>query len=984
MNARWSGRKTVVFYLLFLSTGSMISCSLYTTQPQSPPPALNQEERDLNQGGGIEDYLEGQTKIKDSQIEVFWLGNEIEVMTLSNPQFGQSGAALAVKVGSYDDPDEALGLAHFLEHVLFISNEEYPNVNELFNFVSENGGATNAYTKTKITNFGFSVNNDAFDGALSRFSAFFKNPTFDPQFLEKEKQAVHSEYQKNLNNEIWRANAVSKLFMNPKHPSSRFVIGSAQTLASVTRDQVVAFYQKHYSANLMKLVLASPLKPEELKSLAYKYFEGIKNSKLKGKKIKEKSFIAPAKKTLILSKSLIDRHTLSVAFFGTVPEQTTWKDKAEDLVARVISHEGPGSLAAVLKNEGLIVYLQADSSQVDMILTDEGVRNVPLILNRLTSFIKFALEKELPEELFLELKREKELSFKDLTVNPDLGTMQSLVAQLFEYPGLETFRHSLLLEDFRPDLYKEYLRCCFNMNNAQIQLSSPTVKGDHVEPYFNVDYTTQELSPSVFEPKDLELFALPTVGSYFPKSFEMISEEKVISAPFYQKKQRGEIMAKVDTILDQPTASLNLVIYSTMAENIKNTVLNNLYFLVKSYEGLRWRSDLNHGHYTFYLLPADHQKMSLILNGYSDQLSSILKDFFVGRENLSAMKEVTISEQEFLNIKAQFKAQLSNIFLGEPYNVLDFQKKILLTDDYSLADYAQALESLQLEDLRQYVKEYFKNNYLKIYSYGNWRPDQSNSIYSDFFETIGQGSESNPFSGDPESMIKLYRWPQTDEKFEFVYKGQSPNNSVMQYWSLGPWNLENDVYGAFLNLLIGEAFFEELRTRQQIGYVAQAGVSVWPNQITLVTLMQSQLHPKELSDRATHFLSDYLTRSIPTLTDESFEGFRKVILDSLDNPSTKMDTRAMIFFGNAQSFPAGFDYQAEKILKVSEVKREDFQKWLSEKVNTFTKAPVTLSYYSPGAEIKPEEGVRQITEQDIKTLSWPKENRSMGTLPGNH
>lgn len=79
-------------------------------------------------------------------------------------------------VGSYSDPEDIPGLAHFLEHMLFMGTEKYPDENEYSKYLSEHGGGSNAYTADELTNYFFAVSSDSFEGALDRFSRFFVCP----------------------------------------------------------------------------------------------------------------------------------------------------------------------------------------------------------------------------------------------------------------------------------------------------------------------------------------------------------------------------------------------------------------------------------------------------------------------------------------------------------------------------------------------------------------------------------------------------------------------------------------------------------------------------------------------------------------------------------------------------------------------------------------------------------------------------------------
>lgn len=59
----------------------------------------------------------------------------------------QAAAALAVGVGSFSDPQALQGLAHYLEHMLFMGSEKYPDENEYDAFLNKHGGGSNAYTE---------------------------------------------------------------------------------------------------------------------------------------------------------------------------------------------------------------------------------------------------------------------------------------------------------------------------------------------------------------------------------------------------------------------------------------------------------------------------------------------------------------------------------------------------------------------------------------------------------------------------------------------------------------------------------------------------------------------------------------------------------------------------------------------------------------------------------------------------------------------
>lgn len=120
------------------------------------------------------------------------LPNQLQVVLVSDPSLENSAASLAVAVGSAQDPQSQQGLAHYLEHMLFLGTEKYPVPDNFMEFVQANAGATNAFTSYEKTNYHFRINSEKFAEALDRFSDYFVAPILDPQYADKERNAVNS------------------------------------------------------------------------------------------------------------------------------------------------------------------------------------------------------------------------------------------------------------------------------------------------------------------------------------------------------------------------------------------------------------------------------------------------------------------------------------------------------------------------------------------------------------------------------------------------------------------------------------------------------------------------------------------------------------------------------------------------------------------------------------------------------------------------
>ncbi|RLN83554.1 hypothetical protein DYB28_012757, partial [Aphanomyces astaci] len=165
------------------------------------------------------------------------LANGLCVLLVSDSEAEKSAAAMDVRVGHQSDPDHLLGLAHFLEHMLFMGTKKYPDENSYSQYLSAHGGSSNAYTSGTDTNYYFDVRPPYFEEALDRFAQFFIAPLFTPGATEREMNAVNSENNKNLQSDPWRLDQVVKHTSSRRHPFHKFGTGNLVTLGTAPTEE---------------------------------------------------------------------------------------------------------------------------------------------------------------------------------------------------------------------------------------------------------------------------------------------------------------------------------------------------------------------------------------------------------------------------------------------------------------------------------------------------------------------------------------------------------------------------------------------------------------------------------------------------------------------------------------------------------------------------------------------------------------------------
>lgn len=213
--------------------------------------------RGVHYGGAVTDVgpvLSSPTD--DRSFSYIQLENGLQAMLISDPDAESAAAALDVRVGSWYDPKTFPGLAHMVEHGLFLGTLPYPGENEYNAYLASNGGSSNAYTDLEDTNYFFSVAAGGLEGALDRFAQFFIAPTFNDSSMARELKAVDSEHRKNLQSDTWRRYQLLKHVSSPDTPFNSFSTGDLETLNKPgVRAAMLAFHAAHYAAPRMRLAV---------------------------------------------------------------------------------------------------------------------------------------------------------------------------------------------------------------------------------------------------------------------------------------------------------------------------------------------------------------------------------------------------------------------------------------------------------------------------------------------------------------------------------------------------------------------------------------------------------------------------------------------------------------------------------------------------------------------------------------------------------
>jgi len=797
----------------------------------------------------------------------FVLPNGIKVILLSDSKLNKSSASLAVAAGSYCDPASRQGLAHFLEHMLFLGTEKYPDPAEYSNFLSSNGGYNNAYTAGDHTNYHFEIRHEAFEGAIDRMSQFFIAPLFTAEFADREMNAVNSENQKNLENDAWRGYQISNSLYRPGHPANHFSTGSRETLTGTTHDELLAFYHAHYSANLMTLSLVGKASLDQLEQWARTYFSPVKNLNLP-----ENRFPAdylPTKPALRLARMepIKDLRTLSLEF-PLPATQKNWASKPELLAGFILGHEGEGSLLAELKAEGLATQLGASaetgsadfaSFNININLTPAGLAQYPHVIERVFSAIARLRAAGYPAYLFHERQAMGRLdeAYQDKGEGADRAVL--LANLIREYPlelaervpylwvREDPAAYAALLDQLRPD-------------NLLVVLAAKGVPTDKTEPYYGTRYSYTEDTgapyTALLHPPDVAAIQLPKPNPFVPAKPAVLPAEPVrlVDDPvlsLYYSQDTEFLRPMVTEIyrfrLPRSLATLETSVLLRFYENCLKESLNEVSYTAGE-AGLNFN------------LNAALEGVQLTVSGYDESASRLLETV------TGSLVDFPLSEERFAAIKDRLVRELANFPRADAWQILRETRRANVREFYYRPDeQLPVAQGVTLAAVKDFARRLYAQGKIEALVHGNVAADRA---VADARRVAGALHPAAVPDADLLRLRVLAMKP--GESLRTNEKLAVNNSAFRREYLLGGDDPETRAATLVLSNFISEPFYSELRTRQQLGYIVSAGGGDEVKTNYAYFIVQSGDHPAdEVEARADAFIFQ-LPELLGNLPDEAW------------------------------------------------------------------------------------------------------------------
>ncbi|RDA90676.1 hypothetical protein CP533_4663 [Ophiocordyceps camponoti-saundersi (nom. inval.)] len=899
----------------------------------------------------LADCLE-KPSLDDRDYRVVRLENELEALLVHDPETDKASAALDVNVGNFSDEEGMPGMAHAVEHLLFMGTKKFPVENDYNQYLAANSGSSNAYTASTSTNYFFDIaakpandedpsdtNPSPLRGALDRFAQFFVEPLFLPSTLDRELKAVDSENKKNLQNDTWRLHQLGKSLSNPKHPFCHFSTGNLNVLKTLpeakginVRDKFIEFHDKHYSANRMKLVVLGREPLDVLQKWVVELFSPIANKKLPPNRWSEEVPFRDCDLAIqCFAKPVMDTRQLDLTF-PFVDEEALFESQPSRYISHLIGHEGPGSIMSYVKNKGWVNGLSAWASsvcpgtpgmfEVQIRLTEEvytapppaafpmtvltrlfqGLKNYPEIAKIFFQYVSLLREASPQEWIFDEQKGMADVDFKFRQKTPasrftsrTSSVMQKPLPREWLLSGnsrLRTFDAELIekaLSTIRPD-------------KLRMTVVSRTFPGtwDAKEKWYGTEYRCEKIPDDLMAELNramtlsaserLPELHLPHKNNFIPNKLEVDKKEVAEPAPA-PRVLRNDALArtwwKKDDTFWVPKANVmvslkNPVIHATAENSVKARIFTEL--VRDEFEEYSYDAELAGLQYTVSL---DSRGLFLDISGYNDKLPVLLKQVVV------TIRDLDIRTERFDIVKERLTRGYKNFQLQSSYQQIgDYASWLNAERDYVVEELEAELNAITVDAVRLFHRQMLAQLYVEIYAHGNLYRDEALMVTDMVVSTF----KARPLPRWQCPVIRsLTLPPGSNFVFNKTLEDPANVNHCVETWFYVGDRADGLVRAKTLlvDQMTHEPAFDQLRTKEQLGYIVFSGIRNFATTCGFRVLIQSEKTPEYLEKRIEAFLAQF-SRTLATMSEAEFEGHKRSLiirrlekLRSLDQESSR-------------------------------------------------------------------------------------------------
>ena len=860
--------------------------------------------------------------------EYLTLNNGLKVILVSDPEETKNKVALNVKAGYRDDPEDVPGMAHFLEHMLFLGTISNPSPSTYRDFISKNGGYNNATTYYDSTSYYLRIQPKKLEEALELFSQQFTEPLFSEEYIAKEKKVINAEFQYRKDSVYRQTASVAKHAFFEDHNLSKFGTGNTKSLSAYDDKQLAkkmrSWWQAHYSSDLMSLVVYGPQPISELKTLVKKWFSDIPQRDT------SKSYPQLTSKAKVpsIAKARINDDERALLLMFKLPEQNSMQAyEHRKFLEFLLERNLPQTFASSALSRRFASRIYADAAsesqdnhylEVYVNLHYKGGEKYWQVIQQLMQYTEALKSSPLEQWRVDEFNTTNEL---DWCYHEDTN-VKNYARNLNSAPPELAFSKGLMINE----LDKDIMRALFDSITVENMLAvvvHPDFSGSSESPWYEVEYDVDVLEERRFKnfrPNKEVTFYIgrPEKNPYLPNTItelEDLSSKEVVKltsisnadAWFAQDTSFNDprVFYYVDILSDESDSSAKQAANMTLLSSILNHQLKHT----------RAQAEDANSDVDVVRIP---NGIGLYFEGYPESVETLVRDVS------SRLKDFTMRDRIFERFHYGWIYYLKDYEEIDPIVQADeLMESLIKGPFYSYSEQQAGMRSTRESGVKSALRTLQKRNYIRSLAYGNLNQKAAEDL-NNLVLTVFNATEPADTSGFgpvklPAKVNRVFSESEYDDSVNYVYvQGHNDSTEELANFSL-------------LDRLMSEAFFSELRTEQSLGYAVGADLIRYGGTPGIEFSVQSPYEePQVLEAKTLEFLNSFKTQ-LDRLSVDQFAETSSSLVESLRQPAINLDTLALRKWRAIKYEDNNFGYRSDMATHLEGLTKEGFSKWFAQR-----------------------------------------------------
>lgn len=459
-------------------------------------------------------------------------------------------------------------------------------------------------------------------------------------------------------------------------------------------------------------------------------------------------------------------------------------------------------------------------------------------------------------------------------------------------------------------------------------------------------------------------------NNFIPQDFSVLGEKAphpVAHPHLISDTHRHETWFKQDDTFEVPKGYINLNIHApALGESIETTVLGTLWseMLDDELNDLKYYAELVGLHCTIY---QSRSSFTVKVGGYNDKLPEFLKQIL---ENIIAY---TPNGDRFESIRYKYAQELKNFGYSTPYSQIGARFLQLFNDQtYTVEDKLEFTKKVKFEDIKNFSQNllWSKGVFVQTLVHGNFDYSTALDVHNTVELVFKKKTSIDSSKEKVREAIKFESCELAkDENARYdVDLGDANNvNSCIEYYvqvgKLGPQNDKLRVLTDLLGVMIHEPCFNQLRTKEQLGYVVFSGYRQTRSDFGFRILIQSEKPCEYLEYRIVEFFKKFGSKSLgPDLTDDAFEKFKSALRVKKLTKLKNLHEECSRFWNAISDGFYDFQQKTNDVSILEGISKKEFLEYFNEHFSfAENKAQPTLSVYLKSQKVPAFDGEKALS-----------------------